>query len=174
MKLGSELEPEKGHYYYEAGPESSSQKRRKPPLNKYAFAGAVLASTNSVLLGYGLNDNINWRLMLGLAALPAIVVVIGVIGMPESPRWLVMKGRYREARQAAACRCYSDNGLGQDNICSYICSFLGPLGEAASSVIGLNWDDSFVSCTGPGLNVPGPTRDQATLGHCLVCGGGLC
>lgn len=27
--------------------------KNKPPLNKYALASAILASTNSILLGYG-------------------------------------------------------------------------------------------------------------------------
>lgn len=59
-----------------------------------------------ILLGYivnyalsGLPPHINWRLMLGLAGLPAIAVAVGVLAMPESPRWLVMKGRLGEAKQ---------------------------------------------------------------------------
>ncbi|KAK8682864.1 hypothetical protein V6N13_038946 [Hibiscus sabdariffa] len=59
-----------------------------------------------ILLGYvsnfilsGLPQPLNWRLMLGLAALPAGAVALGVIVMPESPRWLVMKGRFVEARR---------------------------------------------------------------------------
>ncbi|XP_061348386.1 probable polyol transporter 6 [Gastrolobium bilobum] len=59
-----------------------------------------------ILLGYisnyalsGLPNNINWRLMLGVAAVPAIVVALGVLAMPESPRWLVVKGRFQEAKQ---------------------------------------------------------------------------
>ncbi|XP_054782158.1 probable polyol transporter 6 [Prosopis cineraria] len=58
-----------------------------------------------ILLGYisnyalsGLSHDISWRLMLGLAALPAIAVAFGVLAMPESPRWLVLKGRFREAK----------------------------------------------------------------------------
>lgn len=58
-----------------------------------------------ILLGYvsnyalsGLSSDINWRLMLGLAAVPALVVGLGVLAMPESPRWLVMKGRIHEAK----------------------------------------------------------------------------
>lgn len=59
-----------------------------------------------ILLGYisnyalsGLPQNLNWRLMLGLAAFPAIAVAVGVLAMPESPRWLVMKGRLDEAKR---------------------------------------------------------------------------
>ncbi|KAF8515582.1 hypothetical protein JB92DRAFT_63598 [Gautieria morchelliformis] len=40
---------------------------------------------------------LNWRLMLGSAGLPAIVVMTQVYLCPESPRWLIEKGRYGEA-----------------------------------------------------------------------------
>ncbi|KAJ8749839.1 hypothetical protein K2173_013242 [Erythroxylum novogranatense] len=59
-----------------------------------------------ILLGYisnyafsGLPVHMNWRLMLGLAAIPSIFIGFGVIAMPESPRWLVMNGRNDEARR---------------------------------------------------------------------------
>lgn len=35
----------------------------------------------------------NWRWMLGLETLPAVVYFFALFAVPESPRWLVMKGR---------------------------------------------------------------------------------
>lgn len=59
-----------------------------------------------ILLGYISNisfsplpSHINWRVMLGLAAAPAIGIGFGVMAMPESPRWLVMKQRLPEAKE---------------------------------------------------------------------------
>lgn len=42
-------------------------------------------------------DEYNWRWMLGLEALPAILYFFALFVVPRSPRWLAMKGRYDEA-----------------------------------------------------------------------------
>ena len=67
-----------------------------------------------ILLGYisnyafsGLPVHLAWRVMLGLGILPALSVVVGVVIMPESPRWLVMQHRIDEAR--AVIEKTSDN-----------------------------------------------------------------
>jgi len=39
----------------------------------------------------------NWRWMLGLEALPAVLYFFGLYAVPRSPRWLVMKGHDEEA-----------------------------------------------------------------------------
>lgn len=41
-----------------------------------------------------------WRLQLGSAFIPAVPLVIGIYFCPESPRWYMKKGRYREAYQS--------------------------------------------------------------------------
>ncbi len=38
-----------------------------------------------------------WRVPLGLQCLPAITLIIGLFWLPESPRWLIQKGKYEEA-----------------------------------------------------------------------------
>ncbi|KAL2501700.1 Polyol transporter 5 [Forsythia ovata] len=59
-----------------------------------------------VLLGYVSNyafskfpTNLGWRFMLGLGAIPSIFLALGVLAMPESPRWLVMQGRIGDAKR---------------------------------------------------------------------------
>ena len=41
----------------------------------------------------------NWRWMLGVIAIPGALFLLGVAFLPESPRWLMMKGRQPEAEQ---------------------------------------------------------------------------
>lgn len=40
---------------------------------------------------------IAWRLQLGSAFIPAVPLLLGVFFCPESPRWYIKKGRYRDA-----------------------------------------------------------------------------
>ena len=44
----------------------------------------------------------NWRWMLGVEALPAIFYFIALFFVPESPRWLVMRGRESESLEILA------------------------------------------------------------------------
>ncbi|MFT4220075.1 MAG: sugar porter family MFS transporter [Microbacterium sp.] len=39
-----------------------------------------------------------WRVMFSICAIPAIFLFFGMLRMPESPRWLVEKGRQEDAR----------------------------------------------------------------------------
>ncbi|MGH8962822.1 MAG: sugar porter family MFS transporter [Jatrophihabitantaceae bacterium] len=47
-------------------------------------------------------SDVDWRWFFGLGAIPAIVGLIFRFEMPESPRWLIRKGRYEQAQQTFA------------------------------------------------------------------------
>ncbi|KAI9012855.1 general substrate transporter [Gaertneriomyces semiglobifer] len=63
-------------------------------LNAFFIA---LGQLISYLIAYGLSESGNWRLMLGLAALPAALQFGAMFFMPASPRYLVQIGKPREA-----------------------------------------------------------------------------
>jgi sugar porter (SP) family MFS transporter len=65
-------------------------------LNQLAITAGILVS---YLIDYGLSDSGNWRLMFGLAAIPAVALFAGMLFQKESPHWLIKKGRDDEARQ---------------------------------------------------------------------------
>ncbi|PSS26057.1 Polyol transporter like [Actinidia chinensis var. chinensis] len=59
-----------------------------------------------LLLGYVSNYafsklplHLGWRFMLGLGAIPSVFLALGVLAMPESPRWLVLQGRLGDAKR---------------------------------------------------------------------------
>jgi MFS transporter, SP family, arabinose:H+ symporter len=43
---------------------------------------------------------LDWRLILGIGAVPALIGVVLRAEMPESPRWLLRQGRYDDVRKA--------------------------------------------------------------------------
>ena len=51
----------------------------------------------------GSAGGLDWRLILGIGAIPAVVAVALRARMPESPRWLMLNGRYAERRRHSAC-----------------------------------------------------------------------
>jgi sugar porter (SP) family MFS transporter len=65
-------------------------------FNQLAITAGILAS---YLVDYGLASSENWRLMFGLAAIPAILMFAGMLFQHESPDWLVAQGREDEARE---------------------------------------------------------------------------
>ncbi len=50
------------------------------------------------LSNIGLSYIADWRWMLGVIAIPAVFFLLGVVALPDSPRWLLQRNRKHEAR----------------------------------------------------------------------------
>src|SRR5215208_5656564 len=65
-----------------------------------------LAITIGILVAYLVNAIFaplgEWRWPLGLAAVPALVLFVGMYFLPETPRWLISQDRDEEARRVLA------------------------------------------------------------------------
>ena len=80
--------------------EISPQRVRGSMISMYQLMitiGIVIAFLSNTWLGkYATIDGVtggHWRLMLGIIAVPAAIMFIGVLFLPESPRWLFLKGK---------------------------------------------------------------------------------
>lgn len=60
--------------------------------------GQMLAFAINALLAVMIEDTHVWRIMLGVAAIPAVVLLVGMFLLPESPRWFGARGRIDDAR----------------------------------------------------------------------------
>jgi sugar porter (SP) family MFS transporter len=65
-------------------------------LNQLMIVTGILVA---YIVNSALAEGEAWRLMLGLAVVPSVLLFLGMLFMPETPRWLVSKGREEEARE---------------------------------------------------------------------------
>ena len=73
-------------------------------LNQLMIVLGISASffSNYFLLGVGEN---NWRWMLGMDAVPAILYFFLLFAVPESPRWLFSRGEQEKAKETLTKTC---------------------------------------------------------------------
>ncbi|MGI5466898.1 sugar porter family MFS transporter [Streptomyces sp. CA-132043] len=79
-----------------------------PPRHRGRLVGLnQLMITLGIVLAYVANYALahathGWRWMFGIAAVPALLFGAGMLLMPESPRWLALRGRTERARAVLA------------------------------------------------------------------------
>lgn len=90
-------------------------------LPQFSGSGGMFLSY-CMIFGMSLLNSPSWRLMLGILSIPSLVYfLLTLFFLPESPRWLVSKGRMVEAKQVLQrLRGYEDvSGLRQKFSISY-------------------------------------------------------
>jgi MFS family permease len=77
---------------------SPADKRgRNVAINQLTIVGGILITN---LVNYSLADSgpEAWRWMFGLGLVPSLLFLLGVLWLPESPRWLMQAGKNEQAR----------------------------------------------------------------------------
>lgn len=75
----------------------ASIRGRNVSINQLTIVIGILITN---LVNYALSDNgpDAWRWMFGLGAVPSILFLLGVVWLPESPRWLIKERKYEKAK----------------------------------------------------------------------------
>lgn len=83
-------------YIAEVSP--ASIRGRNVSINQLTIVIGILVTN---LVNYTLSDNgpHTWRWMFGLGAVPSLLFFIGVLWLPESPRWLAKAGKHQRAEK---------------------------------------------------------------------------
>lgn len=64
------------------------------------FLGLGVVASNLINYATAQIPHWGWRLSLGLAAIPAVIMIVGTLLIPDTPRSLVQRGHQKEARLA--------------------------------------------------------------------------
>lgn len=79
--------------------ESAPPARRGMLVSIYQLA-ITLGILGAYVVGYAFSDS--WRTMFLFGALPGVALFVGMFVLPDTPRWLAMRGRSEEAGAAIA------------------------------------------------------------------------
>ncbi|WP_043267831.1 sugar porter family MFS transporter [Streptomyces sp. CT34] len=81
--------------------ESTPARIRGASVAAYQVA-TVVGIVITYFVNWGLSGGGHWRWMLGLSAIPAALVLIPLLRLPDTPRWYVLKGQTERAVEVMA------------------------------------------------------------------------
>ncbi|GAA0161080.1 hypothetical protein LIER_17482 [Lithospermum erythrorhizon] len=131
-----------------------------------------------MVFAMSLKESPSWRLMLGVLSIPSLIYfALTVFYLPESPRWLVSKGKIKEARQVLqrllgkedvsgemALLCEGLSSGGETTIEEYIIAPESELADGHEHVLEGNHIKLYGAEEGKSW-VAKPVRGQSTLAY---------
>jgi len=115
---------------------------RNVAINQLTIVTGILVTN---LVNYSLADTGHdaWRWMFGLGALPSALFFIGVLWLPESPRWLLQAGKTTEARNIL-------NRLGHD---AFVNKTYNDIKASLTNAQTSSWKDVFSKAVRPAVAI---------------------
>lgn len=82
----------------------AAQRGKLVSINQLNIVLGIFAAyfSNYFILQWIQNPELNWRWMLGIGFFPAAIYLLLLVLIPESPRWLMVRGREQEALSVLA------------------------------------------------------------------------
>lgn len=78
----------------------ASQRGRIVTVNQLMLViGLFLAFVINAVLANIINDTVVWRYMLGIALIPALGLLLGMLSLPDTPRWYASKQMWGQAKR---------------------------------------------------------------------------
>ena len=140
------------------------------PSSKRGWVGGLV--TCVIPLGVGLGAVLGafmgtdqWRLLFAIGVLPALLVLLVRLWVPESPRWLCRQGRYEEARKSLAWALQVDPSTLPLPTAADAAESSRPTGSTSSSIRAACW------CPGSAMPAPRPASTASRCGRrrCSCC-----
>lgn len=90
--------------------------------------GILIAFISNYLIGLFFSADTAWRWMLGIEGLPALIYTIMVLKIPNSPRWLLLKGN----EESTILNAFQKLGIEKDKAVNRLSELKGSINESVS------------------------------------------
>jgi sugar porter (SP) family MFS transporter len=115
---------------------------RNVAINQLTIVLGILITN---LVNYGLADKgpDAWRWMFGLGAVPSILFFLGVLWLPESPRWLLKAGRQEQAKKI----------LGKIGSAAFVENTISDIATSLHGTVKLSYKAVFAKSVRPAVTI---------------------